>query len=98
MVRRAQMRLSSPDAPEFRVYSKEERALMRRTSQLATVLATGFLVAAGQAMAAPEAFQFDKNDSLVGFRIRHFVSKVEGRFKDFEGTITLDRQNPGASK
>ena len=49
-------------------------------------------------MAAPETFQFDKNHTLVGFRIRHFVSKVEGRFKDFEGTITLDRQNPSASK
>ena len=71
---------------------------MTRTSRLVTALAIGSLVAAGQALAAPETFQFDKNHTLVGFRIRHFVSKVEGRFKDFEGAITLDRQNPSASK
>jgi polyisoprenoid-binding protein YceI len=55
-------------------------------------------LAASAAVAAPETFTFDKAHSLVGFRIRHFVSKVEGRFKDYEGVITLDRQNPAASK
>jgi polyisoprenoid-binding protein YceI len=45
-----------------------------------------------------ETFAFDKAHSLVGFRIRHFVSKVEGRFKEFDGTILIDRQNPSASK
>ena len=71
---------------------------MRRTSRFAAAFAAGLFVAASQALAAPETFQFDKNHTLVGFRIRHFVSKVEGRFKDFDGTITLDRQNPSASK
>src|SRR5262249_42609950 len=71
---------------------------MRRIHRFAAALAAGLLVAAGQALAAPETFQFDKNHTLVGFRIRHFVSKVEGRFRDFEGAITLDRQNPSASR
>jgi polyisoprenoid-binding protein YceI len=48
--------------------------------------------------AAEETFTFDKNHTLVGFRIRHVVSKVEGRFRDFDGSITIDRQNPAASR
>ncbi len=60
--------------------------------------AAAVLLTASAAFAAPETFSFDKNHSLVGFRIRHFVSKVEGRFRDFDGTISLDRQNPAASR
>ncbi|MDQ2871246.1 MAG: YceI family protein [Acidobacteriota bacterium] len=56
------------------------------------------LLTASAAFAAPETFSFDKGHSLVGFRIRHFVSKVEGRFRDYDGTISLDRQNPAASR
>ncbi len=54
--------------------------------------------AALPALAETETFTFDKAHTLVGFRIRHFVSKVEGRFKDFDGTIWIDRANPSASK
>ncbi|MGH9315868.1 MAG: YceI family protein [Thermoanaerobaculia bacterium] len=50
------------------------------------------------ALAATETFTFDRAHSLIGFRIRHVVTKVEGRFKGFTGTIWLDRANPGASK
>ncbi len=56
------------------------------------------LVTASAAVAAPETYQFDKNHTLVGFRIRHFVTKVEGRFREFEGTVTLDRQAPAVSR
>jgi polyisoprenoid-binding protein YceI len=58
------------------------------------------LIAAGvsSAAAAEETFSFDKNHTLVGFRIRHIVSKVEGRFRDFEGVMAIDRQNPSASR
>ncbi len=47
---------------------------------------------------AAETFVFDKVHSKVGFRIRHTVARVEGRFQDYEGTIWIDRQNPAASK
>jgi len=56
------------------------------------------LSAAPSLLAEPETFAFDRNHSLIGFRIRHFVTKVEGRFRDYSGTIVLDRQNPSASK
>jgi len=53
---------------------------------------------ASAAVAETETYKFDKAHTLVGFRIRHLLTKVEGRFKDFDGTIWLDRANPSASK
>jgi len=70
---------------------------MRRNPRFALVLAL-LAAAALPALAEIETFNFDKAHTQVGFRIRHFVSKVEGRFNKFDGTILLDRQNPGASK
>jgi polyisoprenoid-binding protein YceI len=57
-----------------------------------------WILAAGVAAAATETYTFDKAHSLMGFRIRHVLNKVEGRFKTFDGTIWLDRDNPAASK
>jgi polyisoprenoid-binding protein YceI len=70
---------------------------MKQVFRVLTVFALGFVLA-GVAMAATETFQFDKVHSLMGFRIRHIVTKVEGRFRDFEGIIALDRANPAASR
>jgi polyisoprenoid-binding protein YceI len=66
--------------------------------RLGIVAAVALLAAAGIAAAATETFTFDKAHSLIGFRVRHIVTKVEGRFKTFDGTIWLDRDNPAASK
>lgn len=49
------------------------------------------------AVAAPAAYKVDPNHSSVGFTIRHFVSNVPGRFRDFNGVIKYDKQNPAAS-
>ncbi len=49
-------------------------------------------------LADTEIFTLDKAHTLVGFRIRHFLSKVEGRFKDFDGAVWIDRADPSASK
>ena len=64
----------------------------------ATTLAVFLLGAASSASAATETYVFDKAHSLIGFRIRHVVTKVEGRFKAFDGTISMDRDKPGASR
>jgi polyisoprenoid-binding protein YceI len=69
--------------------------MRKRTVLFGSLAALTFVAAA---FAATDTFQFDKSHSLVGFRIRHFVSKVEGRFKDYEGVIAIDRQNPANSK
>lgn len=42
-------------------------------------------------------FQIDKAHSEVTFQVRHLLSKVRGRFSDFEGTIDFDAARPEAS-
>lgn len=71
---------------------------MTRTRRIYLGFVVGLLAAGGSAVAATETFAFDKVHSLIGFRVRHIVTKVEGRFKNFDGAITLDRRNPAASK
>jgi polyisoprenoid-binding protein YceI len=65
--------------------------------RLGIVAAAALLAATSIAVAATETFTFDKAHSLIGFRVRHIVTKVEGRFKSFDGTIWLDRDNPAGS-
>jgi polyisoprenoid-binding protein YceI len=45
------------------------------------------------ASAAVETYAIDPVHSSVGFTIRHFLTKVPGRFTQFSGTITVDRDN-----
>jgi polyisoprenoid-binding protein YceI len=71
---------------------------MRRKPRFVLALFAATVFLALPALAELETFTFDKGHTLGGFRIRHFVSKVEGRFNKFDGTIQLDRQNPSASK
>jgi polyisoprenoid-binding protein YceI len=51
------------------------------------------------ALAAAElaVYKVDAGHSGVNFTIRHFVTNTPGRFKDFDGTIKYDKQNPPAS-
>ena len=70
---------------------------MNRNSRFVAIfslLAATVLPALGET----ETFTFDKAHTLIGFRVRHVLTKVEGRFKSFDGTIWLDRQNAAASK
>ena len=46
---------------------------------------------------AADTYTFDKAHSDVGFQIRHLVSKVRGRFTDYDGTILIDKAKPEAS-
>jgi len=71
---------------------------MRRSNMKRAAVAAFLAATASVASAATETFTFDKAHSLIGFRIRHVLTKVEGRFKSFDGTIWIDRQNPAASK
>lgn len=49
------------------------------------------------AMAELAVYKVDAGHSGVNFTIRHFVTNTPGRFKDFDGTIKHDKQNPAAS-
>lgn len=39
---------------------------------------------------APNVWTIDKSHSELGFRIRHFMSRVSGTFRDWQGTVTVD--------
>jgi len=54
------------------------------------------LAAASPALAA-ETFTFDKGHTTVGFQVRHIVTNVGGKFRDFSGTIQIDRAKPESS-
>ena len=43
---------------------------------------------------AIRTFQIDKTHSEATFQVRHLISKVRGRFTDFEGTIVFDEAAP----
>jgi polyisoprenoid-binding protein YceI len=42
-------------------------------------------------------YQIDKTHSEVGFRVRHLLTKVRGRFTDFEGAIDYNAAAPEQS-
>jgi polyisoprenoid-binding protein YceI len=49
------------------------------------------------AAADPAVYKVDPDHSGVAFSIRHFVSNVSGRFRDFDGSIRYDKLSPGIS-
>ena len=57
-----------------------------------TGILAGLVVLAMQAAPplAPSTFQIDPVHSSVTFKIRHIVSKVEGRFREFSGSVVGD--------
>ena len=70
---------------------------MNRLHRLAPLVALTVLALAPPARAEKEIFTLDKAHTEFGFKVRHFVSKVGGRFTKFDGTIEIDRANPSAS-
>ncbi len=60
------------------------------------ITAVAAALVAASAFAA-DTFVVDRNHSEATFQIRHLVSRVSGRFDDFSGTITVDRDKPSAS-
>ena len=61
-----------------------------RSLRTLAIPALALMMAAGAAFAETETYKIDPVHSNVGFNIRHFFSKVPGKFKTYEGTITLD--------
>ncbi len=46
---------------------------------------------------ADETFRIDPVHSRIGFKVHQAIANVTGRFKEFGGTIKLDRQHPEKS-
>jgi len=68
---------------------------VKRTLVSAVALA---LALPALALAAPVTYKVDADHSGINFTIRHFVSNMPGLFKDFDGTIVYDKDNPVSSK
>ena len=47
---------------------------------------------------ATSTLAIDRSHSEVGFQVRHLLSKVRGRFNEFDGTIEFDEANPASSR
>lgn len=67
---------------------------MKASALLSLTLA---LTVSATAAFSQDVYKVDTNHSDVSFRVRHFVSKVSGRFDDFSGTITANPADPAAS-
>src|SRR5262249_14711430 len=46
---------------------------------------------------APQTFVIDKAHSEAAFQVRHLITKVRGKFADFEGVIRFDESSPERS-
>jgi polyisoprenoid-binding protein YceI len=68
---------------------------MLRKSRVLSLLVAAFGFAG--VVSAVESYVIDKNHSDASFQVRHFASKVRGRFADFGGTIQADPAKPEAS-
>jgi polyisoprenoid-binding protein YceI len=77
---------------------KKTRRREMKSRILTTITAVAVLSGiAAPAVAATETFVFDKSHTRVGFQIRHWLTKVDGRFRDFDGRIAIDRTQPSNS-
>lgn len=61
------------------------------------VLALGCLFASAVPASAAD-YTVDKSHSTIGFKIKHMVSTVQGRFDDFSGTFSFDPAKPEDTK
>jgi polyisoprenoid-binding protein YceI len=50
-----------------------------------------------QSAFAADTFKIDPAHSRIGFKLHQAFASVTGRFKQFEGTITVDREHPEKS-
>ncbi len=76
--------------------------LVIAASFVSLAIASGLIAPAmAQAPAAastPEVYTIDVAHSGVRFEVRHLFSPTPGRFKDFQGTLHYDPQNPAQSR
>jgi polyisoprenoid-binding protein YceI len=61
------------------------------------VLAGVLLSLSGVSLQAAQ-YKIDPDHSTIGFKVRHLLGKVNGRFDKYEGSFTYDKTNPSAWK
>lgn len=63
---------------------------MLRPKPIAATALAGLLLVPALAAAAVDKYKLDPAHTEVGFTVRHFVSKVAGRFNQFDGDVAID--------
>lgn len=61
------------------------------------LLFVGLVLGSAVAARADDTYKIDPVHSSISFKIRHFFSNVDGKFKQFEGTINVDSEHPEKS-
>ncbi len=65
--------------------------------RLLPLLFVGVVLGLTVPVRADETYKIDPVHSSIGFKVRHFFSNVDGSFKKFEGTISVDSAHPEKS-
>ncbi len=63
---------------------------MQRLTRFAVIAAAGFL--SGSALGT--SYEVDNAHTNVGFKVRHILTRLPGRFRQFDGTFTFDQNAP----
>ena len=71
--------------------------MRRDVWQRATTLTLGAILVLVSASAQAVNLKIDPQHSTVGFRVRHLISTVSGRFNEFSGSFEYVADNPSAS-
>jgi polyisoprenoid-binding protein YceI len=69
---------------------------LRRLARAVAPACLALALAADAAKA--ETLKIDADHSSVTFKVRHLLTKVQGRFQKFEGSLDFDEKSLGASK
>ena len=62
-----------------------------------SLILSALLLGAASIASATDAFTIDSRHSEAMFRVRHFMTKVSGKFADVSGVVNIDKANPAAS-
>jgi len=62
-----------------------------------SLIFTALLLGAASLASAADTFTIDSSHSEASFKIRHWMSKVSGKFASVGGVVNVDRANPTAS-
>jgi polyisoprenoid-binding protein YceI len=62
-----------------------------------SLILSALLLGAASFASASDTFTVDGRHSEAMFRVRHFMTKVSGKFADVSGMVNIDKANPAAS-
>lgn len=62
-----------------------------------SLIIAALLLSAASLASAADTFTIDSSHSEAAFKVRHWMSRVSGKFADVSGVVNIDRSKPTAS-